>query len=70
LDGRPLWNKITIPALLVRAGLSSRITAEVYADAKARAPQLELADVSNSGHHIPLDNPSEFIDVVRKFLAK
>jgi pimeloyl-ACP methyl ester carboxylesterase len=70
IDGRPLWNKIKIPALLVRGGLSSRITAEVYADARARAPQLELADVSNSGHHIPLDNPSEFIDVVRRFLVK
>jgi pimeloyl-ACP methyl ester carboxylesterase len=70
MDGRPLWDKIRIPALLVKADRSERITPEVYADAKARAPQVELVEVSNSDHHITLDNPAEFVKKVRGFLRK
>ncbi|MDB5863234.1 MAG: hypothetical protein JWO70_1040 [Betaproteobacteria bacterium] len=70
MDGRPLWDKIRIPALLVKADHSERISPELYADAKARAPQVELVEVSNSDHHITLDNPAEFVQKVRGFLRK
>jgi pimeloyl-ACP methyl ester carboxylesterase len=69
MDGTPLWDRIKIPALLVKAERSERITPQVYADVKARAPQVELAEVSNSDHHITLDNPTEFVRKVRGFLS-
>jgi pimeloyl-ACP methyl ester carboxylesterase len=69
MDGTPLWDKIKIPALLVKAERSERITPQVYADVKARAPQVELAEVSSSDHHITLDNPTEFVRKVRGFLS-
>jgi pimeloyl-ACP methyl ester carboxylesterase len=70
MDGMPLWSDIKIPALLVKGDRSERITPQVYADVKARAPQAELAEVSNSDHHVTLDNPTEFIDVLQRFLAQ
>ena len=69
-DGMPLWNQIRIPALLVRADQSGRITDEVVANVKARAPQVEVADVSASDHHLTLDNPAGFVEAVKPFLAK
>jgi pimeloyl-ACP methyl ester carboxylesterase len=68
MDIPPLWDRIHIPVLLVKGGLSNRITPEIYSDIKARAPQVVLAEVSNSEHHVTLDNPREFVEVVRKFL--
>jgi pimeloyl-ACP methyl ester carboxylesterase len=69
-DGRPNWNRIAIPALLVRGDHSERITPEVYADAKARCPQLELAEVAGSYHHVMLDNPAGFVQSMRPFLQR
>jgi pimeloyl-ACP methyl ester carboxylesterase len=69
-DGTPLWDKIKIPSLLVKADRSPRITPEVHAQAKARAPQVELVEISNSDHHITLDNPVEFVEKVGAFLKR
>ena len=70
VDGLPCWNRIGIPALLVKGELSERITREVFAGVKARCPQIELAEVPNSNHHVTLDNPSGFVRAVRAFLAR
>jgi pimeloyl-ACP methyl ester carboxylesterase len=70
VDGMPYWNRIRIPALLVKGGLSERITPAVIADAKARCPQLELAEVPGSDHHVTLDNPTGFVRAVRTFLDR
>ena len=69
-DGRPHWNRISVPVLIVKGDRSERISAEVFADIKARCPQAELAAVSNSGHHVTLDNPDDFLAKVRPFLQK
>lgn len=69
-DGRPSWNKIRIPTLLVKGDRSERLSPEVVADIRARCPQAELAVVADSYHHVTLDNPTMFIDVVKPFLAK
>ena len=66
----PLWDRVKIPVLLVKGGLSDRVTPEIVADIKARAPQVELAEVPRSEHHVTLDNPSDFVAVVKRFLAK
>ncbi len=69
-DGRPHWSHIATPALLVRGEHSERITPEVYADAKSRCPQLELAEVPGAYHHVMLDNPAGFVAALQPFLAR
>ena len=69
-DMRPNWDRLRIPVLLVKAGMSDRLGAAVFADVKSRCPQAELVEVSNSHHHVTLDNPREFIEKVRPFLAR
>jgi pimeloyl-ACP methyl ester carboxylesterase len=70
LDGRPYWNHIKVPALLVKGEHSSRVNAEILAQVKARSPQVELVEVPNSDHHITLDNPGGFVNAVRAWLAR
>ena len=70
LDGRPYWNRIGIPALLVGCEGSTRVTPEACADVKARCPQVEFAMVAHCGHHVMLDNPAGFVEAVRGFLDK
>ncbi len=69
-DGLPHWNRIRIPALLVKAERSPRISPQVFAEVKSRCPQVELAEVPASDHHVTLDNPSGFVSAVKPFLTK
>jgi len=69
-DGLPRWNHIRIPALLVKAQRSQRISPQVLAEVKARCSQVELVEVPHSDHHVTLDNPSGFVSAVRSFLTK
>jgi pimeloyl-ACP methyl ester carboxylesterase len=55
--------------LLVKGDRSERITPEIYAAVKARCPQVGLAEVAHSDHHITLDNPAGFVAAVKPFLA-
>ena len=69
IAGVPLWEKVKVPALVIRGGAHSpRFTPEVMADIHARAPQVQVAEVLDSDHHVTLDNPRGFIDVVQGFL--
>jgi pimeloyl-ACP methyl ester carboxylesterase len=70
IDGMPYWDKIRIPALIVKGDHSPRISPEIFAEVKARCPQVELAEVPQSDHHVTLDNPSGFVDAVRPFLSR
>ena len=70
LDGLPFWEQIKIPALLVKGERSPRISSQIFAEVKARAPQVELAEVADSDHHVTLDNPSGFVRAVKPFLMK
>lgn len=70
INGVPYFAKIKIPTLLVKAGLSKRVTPEIIAGARAGCPQLELAEVPRSEHHITLDNPAGLRPVVRSFLDR
>ena len=69
-DGLPRWHHVRIPALLVKAERSQRISPQVYAEVKARCPQVELIEVPHSDHHVTLDNPSGFVSAVNSFLTK
>ncbi len=69
IAGVPLWEKIKVPALAIRGGAHSpRFTPDVIADIHTRAPQVQVAEVPDSDHHVTLDNPHGFIDVVQQFL--
>ena len=68
IAGVPLWEKVKVPALVIRGERSTRFTPEVLAEIRARAPQVQMAEVPASDHHITLDNPQGFVDVVQKFL--
>jgi pimeloyl-ACP methyl ester carboxylesterase len=69
LDGLPFWERVKVPALLVKGGNSARISPEIFAQVKARAPQVQLAEVSGADHHVTLDNPVGFVKAVKPFLA-
>ncbi len=69
-DGVPHWKDIKIPALLVKAALSRRLSPQIITDTQAICPHVELVEVSQSEHHITLDNPAEFTQVVRPFLDR
>ena len=69
IAGVPLWEKIKVPALVIRGGeRSPRFTPELLAEIRARAPQVQMAEVPASDHHVTLDNPQGFVDVVQKIL--
>ena len=70
MDSFPYWNNIKIPALLMKGGLSARITPDVIAEVKSRAPQVQVAEVANSDHHVTLDNPAGFIRAMQEFINK
>jgi len=70
LDGMPFWERIKVSSLLVKAGRSPRISPEIFAEVKSRAPQVELAEVADSDHHVTLDNPAGFVAALKPFLAK
>jgi pimeloyl-ACP methyl ester carboxylesterase len=69
-DGIPHCGKITIPILVVKGGLSSRVTPQLITEAKAQCPTLELAEVPHADHHVFLDNPLGFERVVKAFLGR
>jgi pimeloyl-ACP methyl ester carboxylesterase len=70
VDGLPHWNHIRVPSLLVKGGRSPRITPEIVAEVRKRAPQVEFAEVEGADHHVTLDNPAGFSRAVNAFLAR
>jgi pimeloyl-ACP methyl ester carboxylesterase len=70
IAGVPLWEKVKVPALVIKGEHSTRFTSDVLAEIRARAPQVQMAEVPASDHHITLDNPQGFIDAVRKFVGE
>jgi len=70
IDGLPAWGKVDVPALLIKGGLSERITPAIRAEIEAQCPHLEFAEVAGSDHHVTLDNPAGFVEAVRAFLTK
>jgi pimeloyl-ACP methyl ester carboxylesterase len=68
IAGIPLWEKVKIPALVIRGERSTRFMPPELNEIRARAPQVKVAEVAASDHHITLDNPLGFVDVVQDFL--
>ena len=57
-----------MPALVIKGERSKRFAPEVLAEVRARAPQVQMAEVPASDHHITLDNPHGFTEAVQQFL--
>lgn len=68
VDSYPLWDRIKVPALLMKAALSERMSPEALAEIGARAPHVKIATVPAADHHITLDNPEGFVRAARGFL--
>jgi pimeloyl-ACP methyl ester carboxylesterase len=68
IAGVPLWENITIPALVIKGSRSTRFGAQEMVAIRANAPQVQWAEVPESNHHITLDNPHGLVDVVQAFL--
>jgi len=54
LDLWPLWEALTVPALIVRGECSDVLTAEMAREMLARQPRARLATLPGVGHQIPL----------------
>ena len=69
-DSLALWDRIKIPALLMKAARSQRMALDAVADIQSRAPHVTMTLVPDADHHITLDNPAGFIRAARDFLAE
>ncbi len=68
IEGMPMWAKIKVPSLVIRGEHSTRFKPDEVARIQVLAPQVRMAEISASNHHIMMDNPNEFVDVVQSFL--
>jgi len=62
------WEKITCPTLVVRGENSDILDAETMRKMLALTPSARGAEIKDSGHQVPVDQPEEFERVVLEFL--
>ena len=67
-EGWRLVANITVPTLLIRGAQSDILSPAVAQRMVAEIPDCRLEEVAGSGHPVPLDQPQEFLNVVRTFL--
>jgi pimeloyl-ACP methyl ester carboxylesterase len=60
--------KITCPTLLVRGEASDILSPELARRVVSSIPNCRLVEVPDSGHSVPLDNPTGFLRAVEPFL--
>jgi len=65
----PCWERIKIPALLLKGDRSNRISPQVFAQVRELAPQVQVDEVAGCDHHITLDNPRGFVEASKRWLA-
>jgi len=66
----PFWQRITCPALVLRAEHSSRLTPALLQQICEVCPHMEWADVAGAGHHLMLDQPEQTATLVCGFLQR
>jgi pimeloyl-ACP methyl ester carboxylesterase len=69
-DTLPFWQRITCPALVLRAEYSSRLTPAFLQQIHEVCPHMEWSDVAGAGHHLMLDQPEQTVTLVRAFLQR
>ena len=68
INGWPLLARITCPTLIVKAQHSPVLTPQKLERICAGLPDSRWAEVPDTHHHVMLDNPDGFTDVVQEFL--
>ena len=68
VDAWPLLERIKAATLLVRAEHSPVLTRALAQEMVKRIPQVRLAEIPGAYHHLVLDAPEAFTEVLRDFL--
>jgi pimeloyl-ACP methyl ester carboxylesterase len=66
----PFWQRLSCPALVLRAEHSVRLTPALLQQVKEVCPHMEWAEVPEAGHHLMLDQPEPTVALVREFLQR
>jgi pimeloyl-ACP methyl ester carboxylesterase len=66
----PVLPRVTMPALLVRGGLTNALPRATADRMVATFPNLELAEVPDSGHSVPTDKPEKLWPIVLEWLKR
>jgi pimeloyl-ACP methyl ester carboxylesterase len=69
VDAWTLVDRITAPTLIVRGELSRNLPPEVVDRLRAAIPGATVATIAGSYHHLVLDNPTGFVEVLDRFLT-
>jgi pimeloyl-ACP methyl ester carboxylesterase len=69
-DGWALLSRITAPTLLVRGEHSPILPRDMAGDVLARLPRARLAEIPGTYHHLVLDAPQSFAQVLDAFLSE
>ena len=69
VDCWPLVPRITAPALIVRGELSPILPVDMATRLGAAIPRAEVAEIKGAYHHLTLDAPDAFADVLDRFLS-
>jgi pimeloyl-ACP methyl ester carboxylesterase len=62
-----LLPQITCPTLFVRGSESQNFSVSTFAEIVQRCPHARGVEIPGAGHHVFLDNPTAFLDIVDKF---
>lgn len=61
------WERIAIPALLVRGGTSTEVRPHIAEAMRRRNPAVRFVEIDDVGHNIPLDAPEPLADALTGF---
>ncbi|MFQ5895292.1 MAG: alpha/beta fold hydrolase, partial [Nitrospinota bacterium] len=67
LDTRAGWRGARCPCLLVRGSESDRLPDDQVREIRSLCPQVEVATLEGAHHHLFLEQPEEFVEVLRRF---
>jgi pimeloyl-ACP methyl ester carboxylesterase len=68
-----LWSaaqRLTMPSLLVRAGLTNTLPRSAADRMVAEFPRLELVEIEGSGHSVPTDRPEKLTPILLDWLSR
>lgn len=66
----PATQRLTMPSLLVRGGLTYAMPCSVADRMVAEFPRLDFAEIADSGHSVPTDKPEKLTPIVLEWLSK
>lgn len=64
------WDRIDLPALLVRGGTSNELRPRIVEAMRTRNPQVAFVEIPDVGHIIPLLAPDRLAAEIRRFCAE